>query len=761
MEIQDMTKEQLIEYIINFQNDQIRNLRKAQLSVEKTDTNLPVFYENFKLLSANTSSIGLIVTDSDGTIISFNKALQDMLGIFIEDYRNRNVSELYVDPDERRNLLEMLAESGTVRDFEVQVKHSDGSQRTVLANVDYIEMDNTHVLLTALYDISQYKQRQEIQKEYDKSYRTLFSDVPVGITVTDFQGDLVVSNNAIHELLGYTAEELKNIYVQDFYAMASDRQELLDLTEKLGNVRDFETVFRRKDGSTVPVLINTDKIEFKDRKDMLLTSMRDISSLKRVEDELTRERDLSNAILDTAASLIVVLDRKGRITRFNRACEQISGYSSDEVNGTYLRDAPFLDREIAEEEIDKLLKGHYPITFEALWGSENGDKRIISWTNTALLDSNGNVEYVIATGIDITERKKAAEKLQTANTELGARVEELQERTEEMDRLNEMGEQLQSCQTVEEACTISTQYIKEMCPASRGALYLIDKSKTVAEAAEMWGDPPFTQKGFAPLGCWAIRRGRMHLIDNTHPGLRCEHITGPQEGQYLCMPLLVNGEAVGILHLNYTSAPGQEQQMPKDTSFAGHKLQVIKTIAEHIGLALSNLRLKESLRQQSIRDALTGLFNRRYMEETLERELSRAKRENTSVGVLMFDIDHFKKFNDDAGHDAGDALLRELAAFLNKKARGGDIVCRYGGEEFLAVLPGISREDAALRAEELRKGIEELSVYHLGKTLPKCTISIGVAMYPENGPTITGLIKAADDALYKAKDGGRNMVVTA
>ena len=160
------------------------------------------------------------------------------------------------------------------------------------------------------------------------------------------------------------------------------------------------------------------------------------------------------------------------------------------------------------------------------------------------------------------------------------------------------------------------------------------------------GDPVSTEKVFLPISCWAIRRGRLHLIDDAHPGLRCSHITGPETGQYLCIPMLVNGEPLGILHLNYSVSEAQEQGAVQSKLFGEHKTQLVLTLAEHIALALSNLKLRETLRQQSIRDVLTGLFNRRYMEETLARELDRAEREHRSLGIIMLDIDHFKQFND-------------------------------------------------------------------------------------------------------------------
>jgi len=709
----------------------------------------------------NTSPIGLVITDVNGMIRSFNKTVQDMLGVSIEECRNTNVRDLYANPDERQKLIEMLAISGSVRNFEVELKNGDGTLRTVLANVDSIALNGEPVLLTSLYDISQYAEQQKRRFDLDESYHMLFSHAPVGITVTDSNGKLIISNNAIKELLGYSDSELKEINVRSFYMIADDRKQLLDLTRRLKNVRDFETVFRHKNGGSIAVLLNTDIIEFNGQPDLLLTSIRDISYLKRAERELEKERDFSNAVLNISATLTVVLDSKGTITRFNRACEKVSGYSADEIIGTNLADTNFFDPPISHEQIARLLGSNHPEVYETVLLSKNGGKKMISWTFAAILDRDGHAEFIIVTGSDITERKKAEDSLKTANEKLASWVKALEERTAEMAQLNEMGEQLQSCQTMAEACAIGVQYVKQIFPASSGALYLIRNSKNLAEAAESWGERHDTQQVFDPLSCWAIRRGRQHLVDARHPGLLCGHIVGSEPGQYLCEPLTVNGSAIGILHIYRTEAAESGQHDAEDSPYSDHKAQLVTMIAEHIALALSNLELKETLRQQSIRDALTGLYNRRYMEETLDRELSRASRENLPVGVMMLDIDHFKNFNDLEGHDAGDALLRELGALLNKSIRGSDIVCRYGGEEFLVVLPGIDKEQTKRRAEELRLAVREMLVYHLGKPLAKCTISIGVASYPEDETTIDRLLKAADHALYRAKDAGRDRVMLA
>ncbi|MFA6308849.1 MAG: diguanylate cyclase [Clostridia bacterium] len=671
-----------------------------------------------------------------------------------------NIVDFYVDSDDRQNLLDILRKSNSVSDFETKVKCKDGTFLSVLINSDYIDLDNERMLLTSIHDITRFKQVQHELRETEEGYHLLFSNAPVGITVTDIQGNLIANNQAIQDLLNYNEEEIKTKNVQEFYYDKAERQKLLALTENLGIVRDFETKFKSKDGEAISVLINTDLIDFKDQRQVLLTSIRDITNLKHIEEELTDERDFTNAILDTAASLILVLDKEGLVTRFNLACEKTTGYSFKEIEGQHIWDTLSDDPAITKEMFEKLFTGNYPSTHENYWLTKKRERRLISWTNTVLLDDLGGIEYIIATGIDITEQRQAEIGLKDANQKLVIWVKELEERTKELGQLSEMGEQLQNCQSIEEACALSAQYLKNIFPASQGALYLINSSKDLAEAVEMWGDIVSTDKTFIPIDCWAIRRGQAHMVDDSHLGLCCGHISGPCTSQYLCVPMMANGEIIGIIHLNH-AATKQDQEKTKDGLYNEHEVQLAVTVAEHIALALSNLNLRKTLRRQSIQDALTGLFNRRYMEESLERELNRAALDKKAVGIIMFDIDHFKEFNDISGHDGGDAMLRELGVFLNKSTRGGDIVCRYGGEEFVAVLPNATLEITKLRAEELRMGVKRLLIYHLGKPLAKCTISLGVAVFPEHGQTIDELLKNADNALYRAKNEGRDRVVAA
>jgi diguanylate cyclase (GGDEF)-like protein len=218
-----------------------------------------------------------------------------------------------------------------------------------------------------------------------------------------------------------------------------------------------------------------------------------------------------------------------------------------------------------------------------------------------------------------------------------------------------------------------------------------------------------------------------------------------------CVPLLARDDMLGMLRL---------REDPDATAEARERFEYLAvSVADHLALALANLKLRERLQFQAVRDPLTGLFNRRYLDETLTRELQRAARHGYSIGVIMLDVDHFKQINDTYGHSAGDTMLAAIGAFLQGHTRGEDIACRYGGEEFTLVLPAASLEDTYARAEEIRLGAQQLSVRYKDHTLDKISISLGVATFPAHGTTIGALLRAADAALYRAKTQGRNRTI--
>jgi diguanylate cyclase (GGDEF)-like protein len=362
----------------------------------------------------------------------------------------------------------------------------------------------------------------------------------------------------------------------------------------------------------------------------------------------------------------------------------------------------------------------------------------------------------------VSERREAETELKTSNQQLELSRDELEENNRRMFLLNEMGALLQSCATVEEAYTIIGQLGKQLLSEDAGALYIINNSHNLVETSITWGPLPVESDTFTMDDCWALRLGRTHIFNSSENAINllCPHLGYRPPAFAICVPMTAQGETIGILHIRSDSGspahPGEAQLYLSEA-----KRQLAIAMADSVVLALANLKLRISLRDQAIRDPLTGLFNRRYLEETLEREFNRALRMKRSVGVIMLDLDHFKHFNDAFGHEAGDILLRELGSFLKQHLRGGDIACRYGGEEFALILPEVSPGNLRRRAEQLREGIKHLTIPYRGQNLETLSMSLGVAMFPTHGSTGQRVLNAADAALYEAKRTGRDRVVIA
>jgi diguanylate cyclase (GGDEF)-like protein len=333
--------------------------------------------------------------------------------------------------------------------------------------------------------------------------------------------------------------------------------------------------------------------------------------------------------------------------------------------------------------------------------------------------------------------------------------ERLERRNRDLDTLTHMAEVLQACLTEDEAYVVVARFAERLFAEGSGAIFVTSASRNLVEARASWGGFPAEEWGlFKPEDCWALRRGRAHAVDDTANGVRCEHLPRPLPATTLCLPLAAQGESLGVLYLSTGGTP-------REGSVGEGKQQLAQTVAEQLGLAVANLKLRETLRNQSIRDPLTGLFNRRYMEETLERELRRAERNQHPLSVVMLDLDRFKGFNDTFGHDTGDVVLAEFGRLVRASVRGADVVCRYGGEEFVLILPDATAEDSLRRVEELRLATAQLYVRHREQSIGAPSFSGGIASFPANGDKAEDLLRAADTALYRAKTTGRSRILIA
>lgn len=476
--------------------------------------------------------------------------------------------------------------------------------------------------------------------------------------------------------------------------------------------------------------------------------IRDITAQKLVERELKKSNERVREILESINDVFFALDRDWRFIFANQRAVELAQRPLEELIGQNVWDAfpqwlgsPF------EANARKAMTEREPVSFEIDWA------RTQSSYDAHVYPS---AEGISVHWIDTTERRRAVEQLTLATRDLEERARQIEQRNRELELLNQMGDLLQVCLNAQEAYRVLENSAAELFPETGGALYVLSENRELCQREAVWGElsAGVLLPVFPVDDCWALRRGRMHVVRQSSGGLVCAHVNpsgGAEElRSALCIPMIAQGEILGLLHL---------QSLQGDVTEVSQRLAA--TVAEQLALALASLKLRETLREQAIRDPLTGLFNRRYFNDALDRELLRAARQCTALSVLLLDLDHFKRVNDAYGHAVGDSLLRALAELLSGLVREEDIVCRYGGEEFAVLFPNTTGADVAHRAEDLRSAIANLPLQFLRSTYMELSASVGIAVYPLHGSTADLLLRAADAALYQAKEQGRNRVVVA
>jgi diguanylate cyclase (GGDEF)-like protein len=355
---------------------------------------------------------------------------------------------------------------------------------------------------------------------------------------------------------------------------------------------------------------------------------------------------------------------------------------------------------------------------------------------------------------DALRRGRFEEQISDTNERLRLTVQRLEEQAWSSRLLISARDEVSLCQEVKQAQDCTVRYLEQLLPGTAGSLCILNNSRQSLECVGTWGGvDAVTFDGFPPDSCCALRTGRSRWRRPERSEVHCTHFAGKPPERYLCLPLTAHGETFGIITVE---CPSQEVALLTEL-----RETALGSLGEMAAMAIAGLNLRQRLESQSIRDSMTGLFNRSFMEIALEREMTRANRQGRQVAVMMIDIDHFKQFNDTFGHAAGDVVLREVAECMRIGVRGEDIVCRFGGEEFVVIMPEIATRGAFDRAELLRRMVGDLSLRFHGQPLRQITISIGVAMFPENSDNPEELLRSADHAMYAAKHKGRNRVVAA
>ena len=360
---------------------------------------------------------------------------------------------------------------------------------------------------------------------------------------------------------------------------------------------------------------------------------------------------------------------------------------------------------------------------------------------------------------EIVQRKAAQNQLTIAHQKVGYLLDDARLQTSEVTQISELGSLLQACTSREEIFRLIPERLRRLFPGASGCIAMLSTSGNRAESVAEWGVLCPANQIFTPDQCWALRRGCTHA----HPGglstPRCSHLLG--EGPSVCIPLIANGDTFGTLIIQNDDCLSAIPDSDADSNAFAHRRQLAATVAENVALGVANVNLRESLRLQAVRDPLTGLYNRRYMQEFLDRELHIARRKRRPLAVMMLDLDHFKRYNDNFGHSAGDKALAAIGEIFTHCVRAAAVACRYGGEEFILILPECSLRQATVRAEEIRSRLKDYYSQHNEQATDPLTVSIGVAAFDETTDRVDLLLNFADEALYKAKRAGRDRVVAA
>jgi diguanylate cyclase (GGDEF)-like protein/PAS domain S-box-containing protein len=572
-----------------------------------------------------------------------------------------------------------------------------------------------------------------------------------GILAVDGHGVIQSLNKAAEAMFGYTPEALigQNIkmIISDGHGKNGNVLRKLLATGDMSNGDKIIGVTGiRNDGSCMPLDLAVSGYT-SNKKPLYTLIIHDLTEHRKSEEFYIN--------LFKNSPIGIYIAQGGAFKFVNPQFQKYTGYSEEEL----LEKARCMDivyeedRELVRENAIKMLKGERTKPYEYRVKIKDGEVKWILET-VAPVEFNGE-RATLGNFMNIDQYKHMEKTLNATNQSLSSRVHELERRNEQIEILNDMSEVVQSCLSVEEACKTIAFYASKLFPTDSGAICLINDSGDLVEQVSSWGKEGLSKQAFALDDCWGLRRGATHVVKYCETELRCEHLAESRPYDYLCIPLISQTNTLGVL---FISAYADSVNYLTEKGFK-NKTRLAKSVAEYASLALRNIKLQDNLRQRSIRDPLTGLYNRGYMVETLNREIAYAKRANDTVAVMLLDVDHFKKYNDRHGHEAGDAVLTTVAKFLQDNVRSGDVACRYGGEEFLLILPKISLGEAVKRAETLRNDVKNIQLFHAGRMLENITLSIGVAIYPENAESPSALLHVADQALYRAKEDGRDRVV--
>ena len=464
--------------------------------------------------------------------------------------------------------------------------------------------------------------------------------------------------------------------------------------------------------------------------------------------EITQYARLS---ADHGADAIACLDPDLRVLWLNPGFERLTGYGLEEMLGR--RPGEFLYSELTEagskERFERQCRSNRPFVTENQFRHRDGHDYWLENCVTPIFDENASLRFLLCNARETTVRRQLRSK-----HEKSILIEKSRQRERRL--LSQISEWLYSAKSLDELTQVVSRSLETLIPEASGQLHVYSNSRDVLDLLVRWNGGEH-QTHIDPDDCWSLRRGRAYSYGLKSIEFPCHH--ADKRGlPYFCLPIVAHGQTNGLLHLQFKPDAIGNMAKEQKFEFLQQRWQLALLCAEQISLSMANVQLRQELLDQSVRDPLTNLWNRRWLLDAAHKEIQNSNRKNVPFSILSLDIDHFKKFNDHHGHDAGDLVLRAIGNEMLEYFATDAAPCRIGGEEFLVLCPGLNSKEAGYLADQFRKEISNLEVKHSGTPLPKVTVSIGVASYPRDALTLVDLMSVADRAMYQAKDCGRDQI---
>lgn len=567
-----------------------------------------------------------------------------------------------------------------------------------------------------------------------------------GIILVNIAGEVVYVNNALAKMLGYEAEELVGkpaLELPTYRGMKESSDKAAVIFKQVieqGFADPIDMDGLTKDGKNIPLSFTASVIkDAAGEPRTFVAVVRDSSERKRMEQALRQSEQVSKAMLETAGTGIYLLE-DGCFQYVNHLFEVISGYSSDELKGKHSLDYVYPDdREHVRSKAIEVLKGQSNLPYQFRLVRKNGE---IAWVldRLASIQSNGK-RSVLGTLADISEMKRAEA--------------QILEYTQQLEALFNIGVAASRTLDIGELLDSVLDKVLNVMEFKAGGIFLFDpKTNELALRAYRGVSKRFVKKveqmvlneGFSAR---VAISGKPLLIPDVESDSRLRRMEIRSEGihSFAAVPIMAKEQILGIMAVGGHSA----RQFPPSATY------LLSTIASQIGMAIDNARLYERALQLAFTDSLTGLYNRRYLLDQLDREFARANRNQSSLSLVMMDVDGLKAINDTFGHNEGDAVLKELGSILKINTRASDIAARWGGDEFVLLTSDTDSKGARRIGERIRSQVERRRPMISGKET-SISISVGIASYPENASGVTELLKRSDEAMYNAKGLGKNQV---